>query len=450
MISRSRLRQYHVTSLHQPRRTPGCVRLASVGVYIALGVSLSLSLSSPVFAESTWRDPHPQRLDGFIDGREFSYNAESFLHRLSYRQLTPGPIVGRDGLYGSGGSITGDQLYLEANLQKSLWFDNDVYGVVGRMMRREDFDGRYDRQMLGVARRFGSDWQGRLMADITGDKGRVDFQLEADWNPDSAHSLRTAVVMTDRLYNNKSDSDNKYFSTPLTLFAHYQWVASGYTADLALNVSPQARYLDRVLNREVESEQVRVAASFSAPMGEALRTGLDIKVEQTDRNHTQLSSSGSLSEVPFQRRTQQVSWTLANEASARQWHGGAMYFRFREDGWFGEAFATGGHHWRDEAYVFAGARLGVSDTSWWEPTLYAGNVDMDRQWTQRPEYNRTEERWVVKLSAAWRYVVNQQSGAVLTLNPTFRLHSLGFGGGNIQLHWPLYPATARRAKDARQ
>lgn len=433
MISKHYINQmFHKIRTFVHRRGSSSLCWSVIG-YLAAGLFFSFTVQ----AESSWRDPHPQRLDGFVEGREFSYNVESFLHRFSYRQLSPGPLTGRDGLYGTGGSITGDELYLEANLQKTLYFDNDVYGIVGRMMRREDFDGRFDRQMLGVARRFGNEWEGRFMADITGDKGRVDFQIEADWHPNEHHSLRTAVVMTDRLYNTKSDSDNEYLRTPVTVFGHYSWSAGGYMADLALNVSPKVRYLDRTLNLDVNSEQVRVAALFSAPLGGRLRTGLDIKVERTDRNYAQLAPSEASADEPFRRRTQQVSWTLKNEADPRRWHGGVMYFRFRENGWFGQEFATSGHHWRDEAYVFAGARLGVSDTSWWEPTLYAGNVDMDRQWTQRPEYNRTEERWVVKLSAAWRYVVNQQSGAVLTLNPTFRLHSLGFGGGNIQLHWPL-------------
>ena len=410
----------------------------SNGRWPGIGLIAALPFSSAVLAESGWRDPHPQRLDGFVDGREFRYNAESFLHRFSYRQLSPGPLVGQDGLYGSGGSITGDQLYLEANLQKTLYFDNGIYGVIGRMVRREDFDGRFDRQMIGVVRRFGDAWEGRFVADVTGDKGRVDFQAEVDWNPNERHSLRTAIVMTDQLYNSKSDSDNRYSQTPMTVFGHYRWSSGDYVADLALNISPKARYLDQAVNLDVSSEQLRVAASFSAPLTEQLRTGLDVKVERTDRTYRELLAPVDLpTNQPFKRRTQQVTWSLESHANPRRWHGGVTYFRFRENGWFGQEFATSGHEWRDEAYVFAGARMGIQESSWWEPTVYAGHADMDRRWSQRPEHNRLEDRWMVKLSTAWRYVVNRQNGAVLTLNPTFRLHSLSFGGGNIQLHWPL-------------
>lgn len=55
------------------------------------------------------------------------------------------PAPGEDGLSGTGGSITGDELYLETNLQKTLYFDNDRYGIIARVQRREDFDGRFDR-----------------------------------------------------------------------------------------------------------------------------------------------------------------------------------------------------------------------------------------------------------------------------------------------------------------
>jgi len=56
---------------------------------------------------------------------------------------------------------------------------------------------------------------------------------------------------------------------------------------------------------------------------------------------------------------------------------------------------------------------------------------------QRPADNRRDEDWQARLTLPWRYVVHQQSGAVLTLNPTLNLDSLKFGGGNIQLHWPF-------------
>jgi hypothetical protein len=42
-----------------------------------------------------------------------------------------------------------------------------------------------------------------------------------------------------------------------------------------------------------------------------------------------------------------------------------------------------------------------------------------------------------KLTPAVELLVNRRTGGQLTLNPTFRLHRLVFGGGNVQLHLPL-------------
>ncbi|MDO9519332.1 MAG: hypothetical protein Q7L19_03845 [Pseudohongiella sp.] len=407
------------------------------GLGAAIAATLFMSVPVAVVAESGWRDPHPQRRDGFVEGREFLYNMESFLHRLSYRQLSDTPAPGEDGLYGTGGSITGDELYLEANLQKTLMLDNGRYGIVARMQRREDFDGRFDRQMLGVKREFSERLSGAFVADISGDKGLVDFQYESTWRPDDSQQLRMVIVQMDRLYNNKGNSSNKYQRTPTTYFAHYQRRLSDVLyGDLAINYSPNTRYEDRNQGVMIRSAQLRIAAGLSFPLSSNWVTGVDIKAERTDRNYDGLPLMVSQGSGDFSRDMQQVTWSIES-TQPRRWNGGLRYFRFDEQGWFGQNLATNGHNHRREMYAFAGATVRQRDNNWWEPVLYVGNVDLDRQFTQRPMDNRDSNRIVAKVSTAWRYVIHQQSGAVLTVNPTFRLHSMNFGGGNLQLHWPL-------------
>jgi hypothetical protein len=404
---------------------------------LVTGLSLLVG-SVAVMAESGWRDPHPQRLDGFVEGREFLYNMESFLHRFSYRQLSDIPSPGRDGLTGTGGSITGDELYLEANLQKTLLLDNGRYGIIARMQRREDFDGRFDRQLLGVQRRFGQQWHAALVADISGDKGLVDFQMEATWRPTENRELRMALVQKDRLYNNKGNSDNKYERTPSTWFAHYQHgMGEIFGGDIAINYSPRARYDNRETGQFIESEQLRVAASARFPLTSALMTELDLKFEDTDRDYQGLPIMLDQPNGDFRRRMQQFTWVIRTSSHPQEWQGGLRYIELDESGWFGQNLASSGYNHRREVYAFFGAKLRQRETNWWEPTLYVGDVDLDRKFLQRPADSRQEKRFVAKLSAAWRSVVHAQSGAILTVNPTFRLHSMNFGGGNVQLHWPL-------------
>jgi hypothetical protein len=399
------------------------LRIARASVFAAIAIPVS------AIAESGWRDPHPQRLDGFVEGREFLYNMESFLHRLSYRQLSNEPGPGDDGLYGTGGSITGDELYLDANLQKTLMLDNDRYGIIARMQRREDFDGRFDRQLLGVKRRFGQSWSGAFVADI---------QFEGTWRPDESQRFRMAVVQKDRLYNNKGNSDNKYQRTPITYFVHYQRQPNDtWHGDLAINYSPVARYQDRAEGLTIRSEQLRVAASLNVALSTALSSHMDVKAERTDRNYDGLTFRGGQGGADFRREMHELTWSVSATSHPRRWHGGLRYFTLDEHGWFGQNLATAGYNKRRELYAFAGATIRQSDSRWWEPVLYIGNVDLDRQLLQRPADSRDDMRFVAKLSTAWRYVIHEQSGAVLTVNPTFRLHSLNFGGGNVQLHWPF-------------
>jgi hypothetical protein len=406
--------------------------LALVGI-----VALELMLPANASAESPWRDPHPQRLDGFVDGREFLYNSASFINRFSYRQLSASPAPGEDGLSGTGGSISGDELYLETNLQKTLYFDNDRYGIIARVQRREDFDGRFDRQLLGVVRRFGEHWQAAFSADVSGDKGDIDFQYEAIWHPDEHRKLRMAVVQVDRLYNNKGNSDNKYQRTPVTLFAHYQQqLGSRVTLDMAVNYSPHAQYEDHHNDLYVRGDQLRVAGSLAMDLADGWQTKAAFTMEETRREVRALSSGFDAHQDTFARRMHSLTLSVRSGSTAGI-HGGLHFFSLDEQGWFGSNLATSGFNQREEVLLFAGMTLARRASSWWEPTLTVGAVDVDRQLRQRPADNRRDDKWQARLTLPWRYVVHQQSGAVLTLNPTLNLDSLKFGGGNIQLHWPF-------------
>lgn len=410
---------------------------SSARVSVLLGSALTLLWSSATFAESPWRDPHPQRLDGFVEGREFLYNSASFINRFSYRQLSDSPAPDEDGLSGTGGSISGDELYLETNVQKTLYFDNDRYGIVARVQRREDFDGRFDRQLLGVVRRFGDEWRAIFSADVSGDKGEIDFQYEAIWHPDQSRKLRLAMVQVDRLYNNKGNSNNKYQRTPVTLFAHYQQQLQAQLGfDIAINYSPHAQYEDRDKNLYIRGDQLRLAGSLTLKVTDDWQSSLAVKLENTHREFRALMPGDSASQDPFRRRMRSLTWSVRSTAAA-QLHGGLHYMTMDEQGWFGSNLSSPGTHQREETLLFAGLTMARGEVSWWQPTLTVGSIDVHRAFREHRGDSRQDDGWQARLSLPWRYVVNQRAGAILTLNPTLNVDSLKFGGGNIQLHWPL-------------
>lgn len=118
-------------------------------------------------------------------------------------------------------------------------------------------------------------------------------------------------------------------------------------------------------------------------------------------------------------------------------HFGLRYFKLEDSGWFGDNLAVSGDNRRRETYLFFGGTLRESENSRWEPTIYLAHVNFERQFDQRSDKDRDRNKWVGKLAIPWRYVIHRESGAMLTINPTFYLHRVAFGGGNIQLHWPF-------------
>ena len=108
-----------------------------------------------------------------------------------------------------------------------------------------------------------------------------------------------------------------------------------------------------------------------------------------------------------------------------------------ETGWFGTASEALGATDRVEATAFAGLHWKTSETSWWEPALHVTRVDVDHAFTQGPWRNRNQKEWQAKLLLPWRVMLDAKSGGILTLHASIRLHEFRFGGGNIQIHWPL-------------
>lgn len=405
--------------------------------FVAGALGHGLLFTAPALADSTWIDVHPLRREAMIEGRPFTYNSEGFLHRFSYRNLSSRPGPGDDGLWGTGGSISSDELYVEINGQYTLQLDNPRYGVIARMQRREDLDGRFDRQMIGVSRQFSGNWEGAFLADIAGDKGVVDFQLEANWRPSRDRFLRLAVVQPDRLYNDKSPSDNRFSGTPTTLFAHYrQPLAEHGHIETAINYTPSVEYTVRSRGYTVAADQLRLMSDINLPVSSRWYAGARLELERSTRDFS-ASAEGQVPGSDFSRDLQHVMLSISAPDSPWSPHVGLRYFELDEQGWFGSELATEGFHHRREIGAYAGITVRTGDNHWLEPTVFAQTVEFEREFLQRASDNRDRREFVGKIILPWRWNISRESGAVLSLNPTFRLHRLAFGGGNIQLHWPL-------------
>ncbi|MFU8814387.1 MAG: hypothetical protein ACNA7W_03515 [Pseudomonadales bacterium] len=183
-----------------------------------------------------WTEPSPWCREALLDGRDFNYSREAFLHRESYRHRSDEPTTDADGVRGTAGSVSGDELYTDIHLQKTFWADNERLGFFVRMQRFEDFDGRFDRQIVGVQAQLGSAWQVALAGDVKGSKAETDVQLEARWQPDDHRLLRLVYVAPELFFNDK-DGVGEYDKQPHTVFLHYRHrFGGGSIAELVCRV----------------------------------------------------------------------------------------------------------------------------------------------------------------------------------------------------------------------
>ena len=383
-----------------------------------------------------WTEPNPLRREALVDGRDFSYGSEAFLNRLSYHHLSDQPTTDRDGVRGTAGSVTGDELFVDIHLQKTLDFTDERHAVILRMQRFEDFDGRFDRQIVGFARRLGNDWRIALAGDVRGSKAETDIQLEASWTPDAARLLRLTYIRPEAFYNEKGADSSRYRDEPQIWFLHYRnRPDGGIHTEIAINLSPSATFEDPQAGLLAEGRQLRLMANGSLPARD-WRLSARIELEDTDRSFDWRDPPAADADQ-FRRRMHAVDVSARLGLHRLAPTVGARHFRLEEDGWLGASTASTGRIRHDEVTLYASLTFTRGDRHSWQPTVYLSDIDADRALDLQPARSRSKSGFAGKLALPWRYTVNEAQGAVLTVNPTLKLHEMAFGGGNVQLHWPL-------------
>ena len=400
-------------------------------------------LSLPTTAD-IWTEPAPMRRDALLEGRSFNYNSESFLHRLSFRQLSERPWSDADGLSGTAGSSRSNELYFDMFLQKTLRADDGRNEAFVRMQRSEDFDGYFDRQIIGFGHRLG-DYRLAIAGDVRAEKAETDVQFEAQWQPDNQRLVRLAMILPDAYFNDKTPRDAEYRTRPVSYFVHARFGGAlqgspGWGFQGALTYSPPARIIDRELGIDASGNRTRAMAEITLPLVGVLRPRIRLEGERSTR-----SFSFTRSDVPeddfFRRRMHSVHLMATHTSAHLTPTFGLYHLRLHESGWFGDNLAVSGRESRDELIGFVGIRQQLGDRWHWEPTLYAGHSSVIQaqvaDTASGDEQNNNDDEWQGKLALAFRYTLDEANGAVLTINPTLRLHRAAFGGGNIQLHWPF-------------
>lgn len=388
-------------------------------------------------AASGWSGPEPFRLER-LEGRQFDYNLESFLQRLSFTEkpihdITP--LWQQNGWYGTGGSSRGKEFYVHSLLQQKLQFDQPIFAGF-RHKRSEDLDGRYDRTLFGVGYQPDKTWDIGVWADVSGAKEDMDLQLEANRYFANGSWLTGAVVLADVFYNSKTYSDNSYQRKPVTLYVAggQQW--QQHTLSGFINANLQTRYQDAAAWQLFSDEQYSAGLSWQSTL--SANTELAVQGQGLyGRRSLQQQAAASDSDWLLRRHFQQLNVELRQQAAWPQpFTLGVQASRLQErDSRYVDGQRAA--EYRRELFSYITTEHVLAENWLLRPTLYAGYGSVRSEFRQHSDEPLTDNGWLAKISPNFIWQLSAQTGAYVLLNPTVKLHNLQFGGGNIQVFMPF-------------
>lgn len=396
-----------------------------------------LMLSSCLSATTGWSGPEPFRLER-LQGRQFDYNLESFLQRLSFTEKPirdNAPLWQQNGWYGTGGSSRGKEFYVHSLLQQKLQFDAPIFAGF-RHKRSEDLDGRYDRTLFGVGYQPDKTWDLGVWADVSGAKEDMDLQFEANRHFANGSWLTGAVVLADVFYNSKTYGDNSYQRKPVTLYVAggQQWQQqqlSGF-----INANLPSRYQDAAALTVFSDEQYSAGLRWQR----SLSTNTELAVQGQGlygRRSWQHFGAADDGDGLLHRHFQQLNVELRQQAALPQpLTVGLQASRLQEkDSRY--AARQRAAEYRRELFSYITTEHALAENWLLRPTLYAGYASVRSEFRRHSDEPLTDNGWLAKLSPNFIWQLSAQTGAYVLLNPTVKLHNLQFGGGNIQVFMPF-------------
>jgi hypothetical protein len=409
------------------------IRVRPLRALVIALLALAATDAVALFGRDLLMEPLPFRQARVFEGRDLLYSDESFLHRASFAM--PEPLAARpvppDHMAGTGGSARTTELFLDIGVQATRAFTERL-DFQYRFRRTEDFDGRFDRNLVGFGLHPRQHWSLRFMADVTGDKSRTDLQPEISWKHPEGHSARATLVLTDAMFNDKQDI-NAYREAPVTWFFAGKWQLSpnhqlrGY-----LDVTPDTILEARDRNRLFRNESARAGIAWDWETEAGIRWRWLVEGQAMNREETPLDG-GPLDTMSRRFWRSRVELTLPG-GNDSHWRTGAQVLSLRETG----AFIGDNQQLSDQqdALVFAGVNRKLNAEWRFRPTLYisATEGESNRVSSSAPS---SQDDVNDKLTLPFEWQPEGAEGPSLTLNPTLHLAEPGFGGGNLQVRIPL-------------
>lgn len=405
---------------------------------IVLGATLLLSCAlTPASLASTTHLPQPWRQDAVVQGRDETYNAERFLHELTFDHLQVIPAATDNGIRGTGGSVSSRRLYLDFRFRNDFGFNHDRHGFLLDIQRSEDLDGAYQRQLVGFRHNLTDRTELWIQGDVFSDKSESDVYFSARRYLNGNSWIHGSWILPDTYFNDKTDSGDKFIRKPQSFFLQWHQANEATTPTLgttaSLTVSPESEFLSRTENLQVENKSLKAALTHRFRQ-DSWHWHMEISGERTRRDYWLL---GADAPIPSDFSRDQIKLDSRVTDTGRRYHPylGLSYLDLDEQGFFGRSLDDTGSVRRREPTVYGGLSLPLSLRTTLSPGLYLSVPDIRQTFTENRD--RRHHGFTGKLTLPFETIISERDRAVLTLNPTFFLHKFGFGGGNLQLHWPM-------------
>ncbi|WP_227712576.1 hypothetical protein [Marinobacter zhanjiangensis] len=379
--------------------------------------------------------PQPWREDAVVMGRDEAYNTERFLHELTFRHRLSPPAATEEGIRGTAGSVGSDRLYYDFRFLRDFGFREDRNGFLLDIQRAEDLDGAYDRQLIGFRQNLGDDSEIWLQGDVFSDKSQADVYFSARHHLTDNSWIHASWILPDAYFNDKTDTRDSVEQAPQTFFLqwHRQGTGTGAGTTLSLNLSPESRFISRQEQLTVDSESLRTAITHGQRAGDWLLR-LHLEGERTRRDY-QLRGPEESGSTPFDREYLEARVSATLTSHRLQPGIGLAYVHLDETGYFGRALDDEGRIRRREPTLFGEISLQAARNTTISPGLYLSAPKVRQSFAE--DDGRRHSGFTGKLALPIEVQLPDTNQAVLTINPTFYLHKAAFGGGNLQLHWPL-------------
>lgn len=421
--------------------------------FVFLFSLINLIFPKLIFAQFNVIEPEPFRLEENYE-RDFKLDDQSFVDRFSYRFNPDSQLrwnqKGGQGFRITSGSVSNDETYTVAQLNKRWFFEDFIFGEI-RHRRDEDYDSRYERTLFGTGIKFSNHYTISILGDVQAKKQNIDLHLEFSWyenkndnnlrnidieklsdsNQYAGDRIRLALILTDNFYNDKSDEGN-YLDKPKTLFAEwFNFYSKKSFTHIWINYNLETKYQNLLASSTLDYKQIRFGTNSLLHFTNKFALYFKLQYEATDRKQVSEQNFNN-----FNRDHTNLTFEFRYEDKLKNLYFlGTHYVYFDEKNINTNTSEAVNFHDRNDFIFYTGFRHNITDKLRFRPTLYFNNVNLQNLNTNSSTIN-TADDLTGRIALPFEYFLKKYS-ATLSIIPTLEWPGSPFGGLNVQVQFLL-------------